>query len=139
MGVLTFSKCKPMESVNVSSVVSVLMGNQPQRYQQNLSREHCGICDDQIYDDNMHVLFDCEKLETLRASLFEKLIRSMPQALASDFISLSKEDKAILMLSGYGHKYVPEWNEIYVNTANLINSLYKLRSCAYDNLPIDNG
>ena len=63
----------------------------------------------------------------------------MPQALASDFTSLSKENKAILMLSGYGHNYIPEWSEIYVNTANFIDRLYKLRHWAYENLPIDNG
>ena len=103
------------------------------------SREDCAICDEQTYDGNMHVLFECEKLENPRTQMLEKLTRSMPQALASDFMDMSNEEKAILMLSGYGHNYIPEWKELYVNTANLIDSLYKLRSCAYDNLPIDNG
>ena len=135
----TFAKCTPAECIKVSSVISVLMGNQPQRFQQNLSREDCAICDEQTYDGNMHVLFECEKLENLRTQMLEKLTRSMPQALASDFMDMSNEEKAILMLSGYGHNYIPEWKELYVNMVNLIDSLYKLRSCAYDNLPIDNG
>ena len=63
----------------------------------------------------------------------------MPHALATDFRNMSDEEKLVLMISGYGQKYIPEWREVYVNTANLIDSLYKLRSSAYDALPIDNG
>ena len=134
-----FAKSMPTQSNKASSVISVLMGNQPQPYQQNFSRDKCALCDDQTYDDNMHVLFDCTGLEPLRSHLFDKLTNSMPHALASDFINLNNDDKAILMLSGYGHKYIQEWKDIYSNTANLIDSLYKRRSNAYDALPIDNG
>ena len=134
-----FAKSMPAESKKASSVVSVLMGNQPHAYQQNLSREHCALCDEQTYDDNIHVLFDCSALESIRSRLFDKLLDSMPQALAADFRGMCKEEKAILMLSGYGHRYIQEWNNIYVNTANLVDSLYKLRSNNYDALPIDNG
>ena len=134
-----FAKATPAETNKASSVISVLMGNQPHAYQQNLNRDHCALCNEQTYDDNIHVIFDCTRLQPLRSRLYEKLINSMPPALARDFRNLCKEEKATLMLSGYGHTYIHEWNSIYINTANLIDGLYKLRSHAYDNLPFDNG
>ena len=135
----SFAKSEPAETNKAASVISVLMGNQPHAYQQNLSREQCALCDEETYDDNIHVIFDCDRLESLRSRLFEKLENSMPQALATDFRGLCKKEKAILMLSGYGHTYIREWKDVYMNTANLIDSLYKLRNSAYDELPIDNG
>ena len=69
----------------------------------------------------------------------QKLAESMPQALLLQFNEMSNDNKLTLMLSGYGHKYIPEWKDIYQSTAELIYSLYKLRSDFYDGIPFDNG
>ena len=52
---------------------------------------------------------------------------------------MNKDEKAVLMLSGYGNTYIHEWSELYLNTVEYVDSLYKLRSNLYDTLPIDNG
>ena len=94
----------------------------------------------QIQHDNViHVLFDCDKLSQMRCQLYQKLIASMPQALSEEFHNMTKREKLILMFSGYGQTYIPEWSNLYMNTATYVDSLYKLRSNAYDALPIDNG
>ena len=134
-----FAKTMPKAMRKTSSVVSVLMGNQPSKYQQNLSRDPCALCDYQGYDDNIHVLFDCDKLEPQRSRLYEKLTASMPNALCQNFRDMNKDEKAVLMLSGYGNTYIHEWSELYLNTVEYVDSLYKLRSNLYDTLPIDNG
>ena len=134
-----FAKSMPSATNKASSVVSVLMGNQPSAYQQNFSREPCGLCDDHTYDDTIHVLFVCDKLEPLRSRLYEKLVSSMPCALSLEFYDMCNEEKATLMLSGYGKTYITEWRDLYLNTANYVDSLYKLRSNLYGTLPIDNG
>ena len=134
-----FSKATPLASNKVSSLMAVMMGSQPAGYQQNFSRDPCSLCDESTYDNVIHVLFDCDRMAQLRCYLYRKLIESMPNALAEQFTNMSKHEKLVLMFSGYGHRYVPEWHELYLNTANYVDSLYKLRSTAYDALPIDNG
>ena len=99
----------------------------------------CGLCDDHTYDDTIHVLFVCDKLEPLRSRLYEKLVSSMPCALSLEFYDMCNEEKATLLLSGYGKTCITEWRDLYMNTANYVDSLYKLRSNLYGTLPIDNG
>ena len=134
-----FSKASPLTTNKVSSLMAVMMGGQPSGYQQNFSRDACTLCDSQSYDNVIHVLFDCDKLSQMRCQLYQKLIASMPQALSEDFHNMTKREKLILMFSGYGQTYIPEWRNLYMNTAAYVDSLYKLRSNAYDALPIDNG
>ena len=63
----------------------------------------------------------------------------MPCALSLEFHDMCNEEKAILILSGYGKTFISEWSDLYLNTANYVDSLYKLRSNLYGTLPIDNG
>ena len=53
----------------------------------------CGLCDDHTYDDTIHVLFVCDKLEPLRSRLYEKLVSSMPCALSLEFYDMCKQDE----------------------------------------------
>ena len=116
-----------------------MMGSQPSGLQHNFNKDPCALCDDDIYDDSIHVLFDCEKLSPLRCRMYLKMVDSMPNALADQFGQMSKNEKLILMCSGFGHNYIREWKELYSCTASYVHCLYKLRSKSYDDLPIDNG
>ena len=126
-----FARSMPNMSIKVSSVMAVLAGGQPSRYQHNFDREPCALCDG-CYDSATHILFDCQKLEPLRYELWQKLILSMPHRLAMECNCMSNVDKLVIMLGGYGNNYIHEWREMYINTANYIHELYRRRSRLYE-------
>ena len=125
-----YVKTKPTMCKKVSSVVAVLMGSQPSGFTHNYGENRCGLCEE-AKDTVIHNLFVCRKLEEKRQILWSKVTDAMPLAMKTCVNDMSNFDKTVFILSGYGNKYVREWNELYYETACFVHELYKYRSEQY--------
>ena len=120
----------------VASILAVFMGSQPSGYQKNHKRNQCKLCNYSGIETNVHIIFECNALETNRPHLWNNVLLSMPESLKSDVLLLSNLERVNLMLSCYNETYVPEWIDLYRTTANFIHAMYVYRSEAYDVLEL---
>ena len=127
-----YVKTKPNMSRRVSSVIAVLVGSQPSGLQRNHGASSCGLCGCQ--EDASHVIFDCIKLSDKRRQLWSQVESTMPQGLRNDINDMTSIEKSIILLSGFGNKFIREWSELYKNAAIFIHEMYVTRSECYDAL-----
>ena len=111
-------------------VVAFMMGSQPSGLTHNYGTNRCGLCEEDK-DNAIHNLFVCRKLDHVRQQKWPKVTDAMPTAMKACVNDMTNFDKTVLILSGYGNKYVPEWNELYYETACFVHELYKYRSELY--------
>ena len=65
--------------------------------------------------------------------IFSILVESCLTGLHNDDMNrLNNVDKAKCMLSGYGKRYVPEWNSIYIHTLEFVYNMCQCRANTYD-------
>ena len=121
-------------AIQVSATIAVLIGSQPRGLQRNFNDKLCNICEIYGRDNSVHILFECTVLEDVRSKYLNKLFSSMPDNMAYDINRLNNVDKAKCMLSGYGKRYVPEWNSIYIHTLEFVYNMYQCRANTYDDI-----
>ena len=126
-----YVKSKPDMSKRVSSVIAVLAGSQPSGMTRNHGVVECGICGHHK-EDVCHVLFDCNGLSNKRHSLWSRVERDMPMGLKNDISTMSSSEKTILLLSGFGNKFIREWSELYKSSAIFVHEMYVSRAISYD-------
>ena len=131
-----YVKTKPDMCKRVSSVIAVLAGSQPSGATRNPGVVRCGICGHHK-EDVCHILFDCHGLREKRDSLWSRVENDMPHGLKTEIRLMTSFDKTVLILSGYGNKFIREWSELYKSTAIFIHELYNTRALLYDLLYID--
>ena len=102
-----YVKVKPDMYKRVSSVVAVLAGSQPSGFTRNHGVAQCGICGHHK-ENACHVLFDCHGMNDKRHSLWTQVEKDMPHGLRNDVRSMNSSEKTVLLLSGYGQKFIRE-------------------------------
>ena len=76
-------------------------------------------------------MFECSRLEVVRMRGWSKIEEVMPPAMKLSVEAMSNSEKTILILSGYGNRYIKEWEHLYGNTAVFVYELYNLRNNLY--------
>ena len=117
----------------VSSVIAVLMGTQPSGLQRNHGSSCCGLCGTEN-ENSIHILFECDKLNTFRTPMWNQVIESMPDGLKTEMNTRDNNEKAIVLLSGFGRSFIREWTQLYMASANFVHTVYYNRSQLYDEL-----
>lgn len=126
-----FAANHPRLNMQVASVISILMGSQPKSLQCNFNSNICGLCKRSGLETPIHVIFECEELDSFRKNDWPKVLNSMPNAMARQVNVWPNKQKMQFVLSGLNCQYVREWDEIYINIVLFIHRLYKLRSEKY--------
>ena len=103
---------------------------QPSGLTHNYGAVKFGLCEEGK-DNAIHILFVCKKLANIRQQKWSKVTDAMPIAMKACVNEMTDFDKTVLILSGYGNKYIREWNELYYETACFVHELYKYRSESY--------
>ena len=116
----TVARYKPQTIKNISSVLAVLFGGQPQGLQNNIAGTSCKLCHMALRETVQHVLFMCPGLEAQREALWHDVIGMMPKAQASDITRLNPKNKTAFPLSCLGARYV--------------HKMYKYRSDEYNEI-----
>ena len=126
-----YVKNKPAMFKRVSALVAVLMGSQPTGLTHNFGGKECGLCKVKCKEDAIHVMFECSRLEVVRMRGWSRIEEVMPPAMKLSVEAMSNSEKTILILSGYGNRYIKEWEHLYENTAVFVYELYSLRNNLY--------
>ena len=87
----------------------------------------CRMCTSGTSDSPAHVLFECTALQDARDRAWADLSRVMPNAMLQSVGNMNSNEKLKLMMSCYGGNYIPEWDELYGNTAKMVFKLYTAR------------
>ena len=115
----------------VSSVMAVLHGGQPKGIQCNFQSKYCQLCTLRARESPAHVLFECPALQETRHSTWPRLLRTMPTAMSESIQAISNDEKVRQIISCYGGSYIPDWNEIYTSTAQMVQKMYITRHALY--------
>ena len=126
-----FQKIYPSLYNQVSSVVAVMLGTQPTKLLCNLGSKLCQLCSNRSADKAEHILFQCEALSQIRHEHINKLMSAMPQAMKTEFRSMTLDDKTIFILSGLKSEYCPEWCAIYRAIIKFVYEIYTKRKQMY--------
>ena len=128
-----FLKQEPIYCNKVASIMSLLVGGQPIKYQRNFGHTRCGICEYFDYESIEHILFTCITLEPYRTTLWENVLSKMTDPLKMSIIRMTNRDKVKFILSCYSESYVDEWKALYRATADFVYKMYVYRAGLYDN------
>ena len=126
-----FQNIYPALYNQVSSVVAVMLGTQPTKLLCNLGSKLCQLCSNRSADKAEHILFQCEALSQIRHEHINKLMSTMPQAMKTEFRSMTLDDKTIFILSGLKSEYCPEWCAIYRAIIKFVYEIYTKRKQMY--------
>ncbi len=97
------------------------------RRQYTCNTRRCQLCDGD--DESVcHFLFECQRLTDRRKELWSDVELSMPRPMVEEIGMMNNQAKVTFILSGFGCKYVPEWNSIYVALVRFVSNLYALAS-----------
>ena len=108
------------------------MGGQPKFMMCNMKSKFCKMCFERARDDVPHILFECNRLKTVRDAAWEKVISSMPVSMRTDVNSMTPREKSVFILSCYGNTCIPNWTDMYLETINLVHKMYKERADIYN-------
>ena len=97
--------------------MSILMGTQPKFMMCNFESIFCELCDIRAKDDSSHVLFECEGLKTIRETNWARVLLAMPNNMVNDVHNMTPGEKTVLLMSCYGGSFIPEWTNMYAQTA----------------------
>ena len=96
---------KPSFMPIVSSVMALLMGEQPRGMQQNIGQARCRICQTGP-DKPYHVLFECKALDNKWSLILSCIVCCMPSGMTQDFQKMNNEHKASFLISCLQCSYV---------------------------------
>ena len=68
-------------------------------------------------------------------NMWSKVESVMPCQLRNELRNMSPRDRTIMILSCYKSNFIPEWIELFSETARYITYVYKVRCELYDNQP----
>ena len=122
---------KPSLMPIVSSVMALLMGEQPRGMQQNIGKARCTICQTGP-DKPYHVLFECKALDNKRGLLLSRMVRCMPSGMTKDYQEMNNEHKASFLISCLQCTYVNDWQALLENIAKFVHTMYAERKIKYD-------
>ena len=131
----SFAHKRPSIVYKISSVLAVLMGNQPKGLQCNLRQRMCKLCSNRSLDSTKHILFECDSLAMYRNTHLSVVTNSMPTGMRNSFLSLPDDKKLELLLSGlHCNSLIEEWDNIMRNICEYVHGIYWERKMKYDNL-----
>ena len=120
---------------HVSSVMAVLMGNQPKYFQCFPISRLCKLCQDRITDSASHVLFECNALGHVRQNKLPSLYSHMPSAMKNSIAIMSNDEKTAFILSGLNDsRLINEWAQIMIDVCYYVHHMYGARKVAFDDL-----
>ena len=115
----------------ISSVMAVLLGDQPWGLHVHFRKSHevlCTLCDTRRKDTPVHILFECHRLNECRDKHLSKIRGLMPIAMKTDFDHSSNLLKTQLFLSGFRcDSLIDDWCELFCSTACFIHDMYVKR------------
>ena len=121
------TRAKPHLTKRVAMLMSVMMGRDPTVAHYDRPNARCVRCDNYVTDDPVHVLFRCPELNNTRDRLMNNIRQNMPNAMKRDFFQISDENKVTCLFTGFGNRYIPEWQSLYEAVLYYVCGLYKLR------------
>ena len=108
----------------VTLLIRLLTGTQPLEESYNTTY-YCSACSSNIQNALPHLLFECLYSSDTRNIEKLKIANVCPDAFSDDFERMSPDEKTCFILSGFGGKYVPEFENIYTAFLNYVFRLYE--------------
>ena len=75
--------------------------------------------------DASHIFFDCELIKNVRTVQWEIVMQNVPTGLAYSLNNMSSFEKTVVLIKGFGVKYIPEFTHCYMQVLDFMFNMYK--------------
>ena len=84
----------------------------------------CEKCSQLVNDSIVHILFSCDKTDTIACELWNDFLWQCPKGLINELNNMSNEERVYFILNAMYSPYIKEWTNIYYKMINFVYTVF---------------